>query len=96
MRKQLHELNTANWEDAIRDGFEATYSKSRDFATDGIYVSRPDGSIVWVKYCPRGDRFRVRRIWLDGHFGPSKYYPAKDNGWLKALNHYLLSEYRTF
>ena len=47
MRKQLHELNTANWEDAIRDGFEATYSKSRDFATDGIYVSRPDGSIVW-------------------------------------------------
>lgn len=96
MHKQLDELNTAKWEDATRDGFDTTYNASRDFTTDGIYVSRPDGSIVWVKYYPRGDRFRARRIKCNGQFGASKYYNAEDNGWLKALNHRLLSEYRSF
>lgn len=96
MHKQPDGLNTVNWEDAIRDGFGTTYNMFRDAATDGIYVSRPDGSIVWVSYYPRGMRYRARRVRANGKLGASKYYNAEDNGWLKALNHRLLSEYRSF
>lgn len=85
--------NAANWEDAINNGYESTLKTNRDFASGGIYVSRPDGSIVWVKYYSRGEYFRVRRIRCNGELGSSKYYRAEENGWESALNHRLPSKF---
>lgn len=96
MHEPADELNIANWEDAIRDGFDTTYNMYRDVVTDAIYVARPDGSIVWVAYYPRGQRYRARRVRANGKLGASKYYNAEDSGWLKALNHRLPSAYRSF
>ena len=96
MSKKVDVINIAEWEDAIRDGFVNTYHANRDVASGGVYVRRPDDSIVWIGYYPRSDRFMARRIRANGQLGASKFYHAEDNGWLKALNHQLLSEYRSF
>ena len=96
MSKKANDLNIAAWEDAILDGFPATYAAHRDANSDGIYVHRPDNSIVWIGYYPRSHRFMARRIRANGSLGASKFYRAEDNGWLKALNHQLISEYRSF
>ena len=94
MSNKAKDFNIAEWEDAIRDGFVNTYHANRDVASDGVYVRRPDDSIVWIGYYPRSDRFMARRIRANGRLGASKFYRAEDNGWLKALNHQLPTEFK--
>lgn len=94
MGNKAKDFNIAEWEDAIRDGFVNTYHANRDVASDGVYVRRPDDSIVWIGYYPRSDRFMARRIRANGRLGTSKFYRAEENGWLKALSHQLPSEFK--
>lgn len=89
MCEKANDLNIAAWEDAIRDGFAATYAAYRDIASDGVYVHRPDGSIVWVGYYWRSKLFAATRLRANGKLGALKFYSEEENGWLRALNHRL-------
>ena len=91
----IAEPYTICWREAVTHSYDELYEQYGGFYLNGINIARPDGSIVWVCYYPRGDRFRARRMRANGKLGASKYYDREDNGWLRAINHRLLSEYRS-
>lgn len=77
-----------SWFDAIRLTSDEAISLQKMHPTHGVTIGRPDGSTIMVFYYPRGHRFRVRRMRVNGQWGVSRYYDA-DNGWVDCLNYQL-------